>query len=234
MNKFRSMTAVMAMVFAVGSFSAPARAESFLEKLFPFLFEEPHTGPKPEDTLQAPFIEKGAVDTTESQQIGVEYKPETALESGVSLDQAHRQPVQLLDWSSKVISDSLDFDPLRYDQHLVSLQTQMTPYAIEAFKAFLAKDNLLAALTSNGLVMRAFVTDPARLLNQGAVQGRYRWLVETPVTITFLPRGTMDYAGLQPKSQIINVRTQLGRVAEGGVDGVMIETMEFIPVAAKK
>ncbi len=108
----------------------------------------------------------------------------------------------------------------------------MTPYALESFKAFMAKDNLLAALQSNNLVMRTFVTEPARMLNQGAVQGYYRWLVETPVTITFLPRGTKDYSGIQPKSQRINIRTQIGRVVQGGDDGMMIETLEFLPVAA--
>ena len=110
----------------------------------------------------------------------------------------------------------------------------MTPYAIESFKAFMAKDNLLEALKSNSLTMRVFITEPGRLLNQGAVQGRYRWLIEAPVTISFLPRGTSDYTGIEPKSQRINVRTQVGRVAEDAADGVMIETIEFLPVAATK
>ncbi len=235
MSDIRKMTVVLGMVAAMSSFAAPVQAKNFLEEWFPFLFEEKESDAKPvEGDTQAPFSTDRAVDTTESKQLGIEYKPHVALESGATLDQPHRQPAQLLEWSSKTLSDALDFDPLKYEEHLVGLDGFMTPYAIESLKAFMAKDNLLAALQTNNLVMRTFVTEPARLLNQGAVQGSYRWLVETPMTISFLPRGTNDYAGIQPKSQKINIRTQLGRVAQGGEDGVMIETLEFLPVPAGK
>ena len=234
MTNLRKTIYVMLLLAMMGSFSPPAQAKSFLEDWFPFLFEEPDTGPTPEQTGRAPFAEKGAVDTTQSKQLGVDYKPETAIESAVSLDQAHRQPTQIVEWSSRVISDALDFDPLQYETHLVNLNLEITPYAIESFKVFMAKDNLLEALKSNNLVMRIFMTEPGRLLNQGAVQGRYRWLVDVPVTLSFLPRGTTDYTGIQPKSHRINIRTQVGRVAEGGTDGMMIETIEFLPVAATK
>lgn len=234
MMKLRVITFVMVSVVLVGAFAPPVHAKSFLEDWFSFLFEEPDTGPTPEQTGRAPFAQAGAVDTAESKQLGVDYKPHTAAESAVTTDQAHRQPAQMVDWSSQVISAALDFDPLQYDAHLGTLNQSMTPYAVEAFKAFMAKDNLLEALKGNNLVMRVFITEPARLLNQGAVQGRYRWLIESPVTISFLPRGTNDYKGIQPKSQQINIRTQVGRVAEGGIDGAIIETLEFLPVAAPK
>lgn len=241
MTDWKKANNILAMLVSIGLMSAPVCAQTsyaekkpgFIEKLLPFLFEEEDTGPKPEDTMQAPFIEKGAIDTTPSQQLGIAYKPYEAPENAIALDQAHRQPAQIEQWTGKVISDSLDFDPLRYDSHLQTLNATMTPYAQDAFKSFLAKDNLLEALKANDLVMRAFVTEPAHLLNKGAVQGRYRWLVETPVTISFLPRGTQDYTGIQPKSQRINVRTQIGRVEQGGIDGVIMETLEFVPVASK-
>lgn len=238
MSDFKKMAVVMAMAAMMGSYAAPVQAKSFLEEWFPFLFaedEEPDSKPVGDGAqmpLQAPFIERGAVNTQESKQLGVDYKPHNALESGVALDQPHRQPAQAEAWASRIVSSALDFDSARYESQLTDISVYMTPYAIESFKAFMAKDNLLAALQSNNLVMRAFVTEPSRLLNQGAVQNRYRWLVETPVTISFLPRGTSDYAGIQPKSQRINVRLQIGRVEQGGDDGMMIETLEFLPVAA--
>ena len=234
MNNFRTMAAVLAITMVMGSFAAPAQAKSFLEDWFPFLFEEPDTGPKPEETGQAPFIEKKVIDTAASKQMGVEHKPFAALESGFALDQAHRQPAQIADWATQVISVCLDLDPAAYETHEKIVMEALTPYALDSFKAFLAKDNLLAALKSNDLIMRSFVTEPSRLLNQGAVQGRYRWLVETPVTISFLPRGTDDYKGIQPKSQRINVRMQIGRVQENRLEGLIIETLEFLPVAAPK
>ena len=230
MSNFRILAAVLAVTVAMNLFAAPAHAKGFLEEWFPFLFEEPDTGPKPEQTRQAPFIAKGAIDTTQSQQLGIEYKPFAALESGIDIAQPHRQPAQITEWATKVVSVCLDMDPAAYATHEKTVARAMTPFALESFKAFMAKDNLLSALQSNDLVMRSFVTEPSRLLNQGTVQGRYRWLVETPVTISFLPRGTESYKDIQPKSQRINVRMQIGRVPEKGLDGMMVETLEFLPV----
>ncbi len=246
MSDFKKLAIVMGVVTVMSSYAAPVQAKGLLEQWFPFLFEEeiPDSIPA-QGGKMAPFQNSAPVASE-----GEEYRPADAVTSGanaekvefaptaeqpsaVALDQAHRQPTQMAIWASKAISDSLDLDPLRYDAHLAGLNSVLTPYAQEAFKAFMAKDNLLEALKSNNLVMRAFVTEPSRVLNQGPVQERFRWLIETPVTISFMPRGVSDYTGIQPKSQRINVRTQVGRVAEGGNDGVMIETMEFLPVAAR-
>ncbi|QQG36755.1 MAG: DotI/IcmL family type IV secretion protein [Micavibrio aeruginosavorus] len=231
----KALTALIAggcMILAVNP--AHAQKKGFLEDWFPFLFEEEDTGPKPEDTLQAPFMEKGTAASGSSSLPGVAYQPQAAIESGVAIDQAHRQPAQVEQWVAGVLVDSLDFDPLRYEAHLKTLSRSMTPYSQEAFKAFMTKDNLLAALQSNDLLMRVFTSEPGRTLNQGALQGRYRWLVETPVTITFLPRGLQDYKNVKPKSQALNIRTQIGRVEQGGDDGMIIETLEIIPVVPKQ
>jgi|GEM_PF-3221651 hypothetical protein len=251
MTDFRKTAIILAVTAMMGSYAAPVQAKGFLEEWFPFLFEDkaPDSVPAGNGTV-APFQNTApvlgeasqhgeeykpadAVQGTAPQQ-GVAYTPQTGAEGAVTLDQPHRQPSQVETWASRVIPDVLDFDSAKYDEHIAGLNKVLTPYAIDAVKTFMAKDNLLAALQSNNLVMRAFVTEPSRLLNQGAVQNRYRWLVETPATITFLPRGTMDYKGIQPKSQRINVRLQIGRVEQGGDEGMIIETIEFIPVAAPK
>lgn len=237
-EKNRRSIRMVLMVVAAGGFlmasaePAYAQKKSFLEDWFPFLFEEEEAGPKPEDTLQAPFMEKGAVATGSVP--GVIYQPQAAIESGIAMDQAHRQPAQVEQWVAGILVDGLDFDPLRYEAHLQTLTGNMTPYAQDAFKAFMAKDSLLAALQSNDLLLRVFISEPGRTLNQGPLQGRYRWLVETPVTITFLPRGLQDYKNVKPKSQALNIRTQIGRVEQGGNDGMMIETLEIIPIVPKQ
>lgn len=249
MTEFRKVAAAISVVAVMGCFSAPVQAKGLLEQIFPFLFEDeiPDSVPAQGGTM-APFQNSAPVLGQPDLQ-GDEYRPADAAAQGtpaakvdyapsspqpstVALDLPHRQSTQVAAWASKAISESLDFDPLRYDAHMSERGKVLTPYAQEAFRAFMAKDNLLEALKSNDLVMRAFVTDASRVLNQGAIQGRYRWLMETPVTISFMPRGVNDYTGIQPKSQRINVRTQIGRVEQGGDEGVMIETMEFLPVAA--
>lgn len=252
MTDFRKIAMITALAVVMGSYAAPVQAQGLMQKLFPFLYEDevPDSVPAQGGTV-APFYAAPVIGGTAEQgdeyrpadavtgtaaQPGVDYKPEGAIEGGVALDQPHRQPAQVEAWASRMVTDSLNIDPARYEKHITGdsmapgINRYMTPYAIEAFKAFMVKDNLLAALQSNDLQMRTFVTDTSRLLNQGAVQNRYRWLVETPATISFLPRGLTDYRGVQPKTQRLNIRLQVGRVDLGGDDGMMIETIEFIPV----
>ncbi len=246
MSNFKKAAIMLSVVAVMGVHAAPVQAKGLLEQWFPFLFEDEIPDSLPaQGGKMAPFQNSAPVlqeadeyrpadaVNTDTKAEKIEFAPPVEQPSAVALDQAHRQPTQMAVWASKTISDALDFDPQRYDAHMAGLSTTLTPYAQEAFKAFMAKDNLLEALKANNLVMRAFVTEPSRVLNQGPVQDRYRWLMETPVTISFMPRGVNDYTGIQPKSQRINVRTQVGRVTEGGNDGVMIETMEFLPVAAR-
>lgn len=253
MGTYKKAALLMGTVAVLGlSLSSPVQAQTLLERLFPAVFKKDISDAVPlQGGKVAPFQNSAPVlqgeHMGEAYQAGdasapgapvagrVEYAPQSDIPNTIVLDQPHRQPGQITVWVSKAISDALDFDPLRYDAHLQDQGGIMTPYAQEAFKAFMAKDNLLSALQSNDLVMRAFVTDASRVLNQGAIQGRYRWLLETPVTISFMPRGVSDYSTIKPKSQRINVRTQVGRVEQTGQgsnqEGVMIETIEFLPVA---
>lgn len=250
MMRFKQTALLCGVVAAFGLSSPPAQAQSLLEIMFPRIFKKDISDAVPADGgKMAPFQnsapalppdahqgeeykagDAGAAPATPTAKI--EYAPANDVQSVAALDQPHRQPGQMTVWISKAVADALDFDPLRYEAHLAAQGLVMTPYAMEVFKGFMAKDNLLEALKSSDMVMRAFVTDASRVLNQGAIQGRYRWLMETPVTISFMPRGVNDYSGIKPKSQRINVRTQVGRVAQGGQEGVMIETMEFLPATA--
>ncbi len=250
MNKYKKAALLMSAVAVLGVSSSPVQAQSLLEKLFPSVFKKdvsdavPLNGEKlapfqnsapvvaPDESLGTEYQVQDAPAQSAPAAGKVEYAPSSDLPSTAALDQPHRQPGQMTIWVSKAVSDALDFDPLRYEAHLAEQALVLTPYAMEAFKTFMAKDNLLEALKTNDLVMRAFATDASRVLNQGAIQGRYRWLMETPVTISFMPRGVKDYNAIKPKSQNINVRTQVGRVEQGGQEGVMIETLEFLPVAS--
>ncbi len=183
-----------------------------------------------DDPVQAPFREPGQIDTPTAERMGLTYKPPVSEETAITIDQPHRTPNKTLEWVATLASRSLNLDPLRYESHIADAATYMTPYAQDELKAYLNKDQLLDAVRSNNLTMRAFVEGPGRILNQGAVQGRYRWLVETPVTVTFLPRDTIDYSEVTPKNRRMKIRTQIGRVPQGGNEGMIIETWDAIPV----
>ncbi|MFN3828223.1 MAG: DotI/IcmL family type IV secretion protein [Micavibrio sp.] len=210
------------------------KKKSFMEDWFPFLYEK-DDAPRQGDTLQAPF---SSGDTAPNNTIGldskgVEYKPHNFSEDSVSLDKPHRQPAQVERWSSERMVDAFNFDPYRAEAHMQEVGAFMTPFAQEALKTFLVKDNLTEALKSNNLMISSVVYDPARTLNQGPVQSRYRWLVDVPVTLSFMPRGANDYTNLKPKSIKLMVRMQVGRVEtqDQKYDGMIIETMEINSVA---
>ncbi len=203
----------------------PTKLQKIVYKAFG---EEPL--PK-DDPVQAPFREPGQADTSTAQRMGLTYQPPVSAETATTIDQPHRTPNKTLEWVATFASRSLNLDPLRYESHITDAGTYMTPYAVDALKDYLNKDQLLEAVRSNNLTMRAFVEGPGRILNQGAVQGRYRWLVEMPVTVTFLPRDTIDYSQVTPKNRRLKIRTQVGRVPQGGNEGMLVETWDAIPVA---
>lgn len=210
----------------------PVVAASELTTLQKVVYKIVGEDPLPEeDPVQAPFREPGQIsDTSTAQRMGLTYQPPVSEETAITIDQPHRTPNKALEWVAAFASRSLNLDPLRYESHIADASTYMTPYAVDALKEYLNRDQLLEAVRSNNLTMRAFVEGPGRILNQGAVQGRYRWLVETPVTVTFLPRDTIDYSEVTPKNRRMKIRTQVGRVPQGGNEGMLIETWDAIPV----
>ncbi len=218
----------MILLAAFGA-SRPAYAlPDLLKKWFPQYFGAEDTGPQPEDTLQAPFADPGAQTAPAGEALGGLYGSDkvTGTESGGTLEKPHRNQEQIGEWLVKAVSEMFNFDVNNYDQHLRLLATGMDRQALLDFQTFLQNSNVLKTLQSGEVMIHNFVSETPLLLNKGVIAGRYRWLFEMPVTLTFLPKGEKaDYETTKPVNQNVIVTMQVMRVPVGqGVDELMIES----------
>ncbi|MEZ5814346.1 MAG: DotI/IcmL family type IV secretion protein [Alphaproteobacteria bacterium] len=192
---------------------SPAHA-GLLEFFFPSLRDTTNI---PAETLQAPFADPA--ENTETN------KPKnTNPDSIVPLKYAHRSTEEITQWTETVVSNVMSFDK----KHLAKLESSKLYYNQNGwaqYESFIEEKKILAVLQSGKYDINSYVSETPLLLNEGAVNDRYRWLYEVPVMISYIPRGTKDYKKIQPQSRNILLRIQVGRAAEAKNDmGVQIES----------
>jgi hypothetical protein len=177
--------------------------------------------PDPTATLVAPFADDTATPAKPNERTVMRL-----LSKESSLDQPHRSAADLSDWLMQAMSELLSFTADGYNDHLKAMSRGMSPEGLAQFNAWVTSSGILNALQANGLQLNGFVEEKPFLLNEGAIAGRYRWLFEIPVQVSFVPRGTTDLnksQGVSTKKLIITL--QVGRVAESElINHVIIET----------
>ncbi len=175
----------------------------------------------PSGTLVAPFAEKTLKPLTQEDR----YKALVAT-NNVAVDQPHRSDRELGEWLMHALAQTLSFDSSNFNSHLPELANGFSPAGLEQFKAWAIDSGILGALESNGMQLNGFVTDVPFLLNQGTIAGRFRWLYEVPVMVSFVPRGTtLNAPGETAQSNRLLVTLQLGRRADSILEhGVQIES----------
>ncbi|MCD8562945.1 MAG: DotI/IcmL family type IV secretion protein [Alphaproteobacteria bacterium] len=198
----------------------PAFAAKTVWDVFGTMFEEKQQEPDPSQTLQAPFAYDPArtVETDEA-----------LPENSIPLNLSHRSPKEIGDWLMTAVSDSLSFE-IPADGSKPLLKTEyFTASGFHQFEEFLKQTGIQKVLDSRKYNLRSFVRNTPLLLNQGSVQGHYRWLFEVPVMVSYIETGDFKYGGVDktrkdPINQELTLTLQVSRVKEGGgKDGVLIE-----------
>ncbi len=146
--------------------------------------------------------------------------------NSATLDQPHRSAADLAQWLQQVMAESLSFSAASYPNHVKQLERGFTPAAINEFNAWATATGVINALEVNQMQLNGFVSDLPFLLNEGVVAGRYRWLYEIPVMVSFVPLGTTGYVAEQgTDSRRLIITLQIGRVAQSSMpDQVMVES----------
>lgn len=212
--------AVFLLMAGIAFQPVSAHAAKTIWDVFGGLFEEKPQEPDPEKTLQAPFAYDPARNVAHE---GV--LPENA----IPLDLSHRTPKEIGDWLMMAVSDSLSFE-MPADGSKPLLKTEyFTASGFHQFEEFMDHTGIQRVLDSRKYNLRSFVRTAPLMLNQGAVQGHYRWLFEVPVMISYIETGDFKYGGpaktgKDPINQQITLTLQVSRVKEGGgKDGILIE-----------
>jgi hypothetical protein len=191
----------------------PARA-NVLEFLFPSLKKEQYN---PYETLTAPFANDEAS------------QKERAKEKLDDLSKPHRTQREIGNWLGMKTSDLLTFKADTYQQYLRDIEPSFSQDGLTAYTAFLQEHTIMKVLGTGQYDITTIKQGEPLLLNEGAIDGRYRWLFEVPVMISYIKRNITDYKNVTPVNRTYTIRLQLGRVQDVSQDvsnehGLLIES----------
>lgn len=193
--------------FVFAAFSVQPAQAGWLEFFFPSL-KDP--GYDPYETLQAPFA-------TPDENTGEEVKLKQP-EDSIPLDKPHRADADIAAWVTTTTAEVMMFEGDDYHKDLEETKKYFDASGREQYEAFLNTTKMMKVLESGRYQIRAYVSDAPLLLNEGVVSGRYRWLYEVPIMVSYIPRGANDYKNLEPVNQNIVLRMQVGRTADAQTD----------------
>lgn len=179
-----------------------------------------HEGPHPAETLRAPFADEDAVvedldDTGESRQM-------------TPLHLRHRTNGIMTLWVQQTLPMFLTYQAKTYEQHYADTIKNFSQDGAREYTRFLSQKNVLTTLKSGTYDVAGVLQDYPVIINEGAVDNRYRWLYQVKIMVTFLRSGTTDYKNVNDNDVISRSYTltlQLGRSKEADNEhGVFIES----------
>jgi hypothetical protein len=180
----------------------------------------------PAETLQAPFADPDAV----------VLEPED--DSALALNAPHRPKLEVAHWVEQRVSDMLVFTSQNYQEEYKQKIAFFDKAGSAEYLKFLQDNNILKPLSTGTYDIKGFASDLPNILNEGALNGRYRWLLQVPIMVTFVKTGIDDYKQAKPDETmtmeyIINL--QVGRSDVAGNDiGLLIESWKATLVKKDK
>lgn len=213
-------------------------------RLFPEKFVDKEAQ-KALETGMAPFAEAENAAQPVELHPDIEYDPlGQNVNVSESLDLAHRHEAAVSEWVTESVSEVLNFTVQDYDAHKVKLAHVMNQNAVSEFDNFMEVSQVLGLMRTKNYELKTFVMDIPQMRTSGVVDGRYRWVYDVPVNMTFLPVGSKSYEGLaedQYQFETLTFRVQIGRVEtpaeckklelqklRGVCHGMIIETWEVL------
>lgn len=154
-------------------------------------------------TLKAPFADPDMViDEPEEDSI-------------LSLKLPHMTNPDVAKWVERRVADLLIYNAADFNQVMDSKTRDFAPEISKEYIKFLQDSNILKSLASGAYDVRGFTKDIPYVVNEGAVNNRYRWLLRVPVMITFVKSGLKSYEKSEESSEITQeyiISLQIGRV----------------------
>jgi hypothetical protein len=205
---FLVISGAMTPAYADNAASAPPAIQKPGDEKLPgwltFLFPTLARAEKdPSDTLEAPFADS-------ARSVGPA-RPGLP-ENKIALNLPHRNVDQVADWVVMAVSESLTYavadTEKTYNQNLRHFDDASRAQYIE----FMGTSGILSVLHSKKYYLRSFAQEKPLLLNEGVVDGRYRWLFEVPLMISYMDRTAKGYKDAPlPLNQKATITVQVGR-----------------------
>ncbi len=178
--------------------------------------------PAPAETLIAPFANRDAVME--------ELDPSGKVELAVPLDQRHRPNVEIARFAQQIIPTVLTYHSDRYEKEYMENIKNFSKVGAQEFVKFLKDRSIVDVLRVGRYNITGIVRDYPIIVNEGVVEGRYRWLIQSRILITYLDNKVKKMSDAEADNMVTHefiLTMQLGRVS--GVEnpsGLMIETWD--------
>jgi hypothetical protein len=175
---------------------------------------------KPSQTLLAPFADQDAVIE--------EFDPTGNFELAVPLDQRHRPNAEISKWVQQIVPTVLTYNSDNYEKEYVEIIKNFSKVGAKEFVKFLQERNIVKTLRTGRYNVTGIVQGYPVIINERALEGRYRWLVQVEVLVTYIDNRVKRIKDAKEGDMITQelvLTLQLGRVR--GVDnphGLLIET----------
>lgn len=103
----------------------------------------------------------------------------------VPLSQPNLSTPALMSWSAQAATEVMTFGFHDYRRRLQEASRNFTRQGWESFKAALEKSRIIEGVETNSQVVTAAPRGAPILQNEGVVQGRYQWIVQIPMVLTY-------------------------------------------------
>lgn len=176
--------------------------KSFYEALVGSWFQPKTHGPKPEDSLRAPFTTgKAKVDGVEQHE-------------GENLKVPHINYPEVGKWLTTACAESLNYKEHTNQEDLDHLRAYFTDSGWAQYQHFLQQSKLANIIASHKFNLQSHVKREPLLLNSLEHEGLYRWLFEIPIMVTFMNRENFNYEEQEPETASYALRVQVRRVSQ--------------------
>ncbi len=185
-----------------------------------FFFPDFQQGPNPAETLKAPFANEDAVI------VDMDMSGNAA--NITPLHMRHRTNEVITRWVQQHVPNMISYKAGNYKNSYAVNSALFNKIGLGEYSRFLQDKNFIKTLDTGRYDISGFIKDYPILLNEGAVDGSYRWLYQVNVMVTYINSGVNDYEEVGSSdaiSQEFVINFQLGRHKDVENDhGVLIET----------
>ena len=168
---------------------------------------------------------------------GVQYAPfadpldktATPGQNALPLDQSNRSYLELENWVTIMVTNSLSFDAIQYYATLAQMRREyFTTEAYNDYQETLQRFGIATYLSQSGYETSVLIEETPALLNEGVVNGVYKWLYDVPVTVSY-NRPNAERSEL-PQNVRAKLRMQVSRVQDDDDPlALRVDQWEFTP-----